>query len=140
MVEAAIIQRLADPALREALTSASDNQGQAAKAMTGLAEVDQAMADLAEALGAGAMTVAQFSTANAGLMARRETLERELASLDTSGVLDAVDWSVPAYDFWHAAPLETKRSLVDTLATVTILPARPGRRFDPDSVEVAWKF
>ena len=140
VVEAAIIQRLADPALRETLTSASDNQDQAAKAMTGLAEVDQAMADLAEALGAGAMTVAQFSTANAGLMARRETLERELASLDTSGVLDAVDWSVPAYDFWHAAPLETKRSLVDTLATVTILPARPGRRFDPDSVEVAWKF
>lgn len=35
--------------------------------------------------------------------------------------------------------MDVKRAVVDTLVTVTILPAGSGKTFDADSVLVTWK-
>ncbi len=37
---------------------------------------------------------------------------------------------------WAAAPLETKRALIKAVCSVTVMPTRPGPRFDPDSVVI----
>ncbi len=37
---------------------------------------------------------------------------------------------------WAAAPLETKRALIKAVCSVTVMPTKPGPRFDPDSVVI----
>lgn len=139
VVTEAVIHRLGREDLQAALAAAG-GQGDRAQALVAeQTEVSSAMAELATALGAGALTMTQFSTANAGLMDRLKTVETELAALDTTGVLESVDWAMDPREFWFTAPLETQRSLVDALVEVTILPARPGNHFDPSSVSISWK-
>jgi DNA invertase Pin-like site-specific DNA recombinase len=42
--------------------------------------------------------------------------------------------------WWASAPVGARRAVTDLLATVTLLPGRPGRRpFDPDSVIIEWR-
>jgi hypothetical protein len=45
-----------------------------------------------------------------------------------------------AAQWWDSAPIGARRSVIDLLATVTLMPGRPGRgRFDPDSVKIEQK-
>jgi hypothetical protein len=43
-----------------------------------------------------------------------------------------------AAERWAAAPLDTKRAVIEMLATVTILPTGTGRSFDPATVAIEW--
>ena len=40
---------------------------------------------------------------------------------------------------WNAAPLDVKRTIIDLLCTVTILPSGPGKSFDPGLIRIAWR-
>jgi len=53
----------------------------------------------------------------------------ELAEFAGSGVAEA----------WDRASLETKRAIINALMAVTILPAGPGKDFDPETVKIEWK-
>ncbi len=64
-----------------------------------------------------------------------ETARARLASGALGGVLATPD---PAAAY-SAAPLGIQRAVLDTLVTVTLLPAPRGHKFDSESVSVAWK-
>lgn len=44
-----------------------------------------------------------------------------------------------AAEKWASAALDAKRTVIEMLCTVTILPSGPGRRFDPELVRIEWK-
>ncbi|MDP8969806.1 MAG: recombinase family protein, partial [Actinomycetota bacterium] len=57
-----------------------------------------------------------------------------------AGIADAEDVRAG----WEAASVSRRKAIVDTLMTVTLLPAPRGRRpgggyFDPNSVQIDWK-
>lgn len=75
-----------------------------------------------------------------------EKVRAELTTLETTrsrsvggsafaAVLGTAD---PASAF-DQAPLGTRRGILDTLATVTLLPAPRGHKFDPDTVRIEWR-
>lgn len=44
-----------------------------------------------------------------------------------------------ATERWSAAPLDVKRTVIDMLCMVTILPTGPGKPFAPESVQIEWR-
>lgn len=44
-----------------------------------------------------------------------------------------------AAEVWDALSMDSKRAIVTSLISVTILPSGSGKTFDPDTVQVTWK-
>jgi site-specific DNA recombinase len=147
-VEAVIIERLARPDARDLLTPP-----QAAADVAGLHLQDAALAGrLAELGRMFAASEIEADTLRAGttdIRRRRERITAELAATSRGSVLAGViDDMAKAPDparVWAGLDLSRRRAIIATLVTVTILPARRGRRpgwqpgqayFDPTSVRI----
>jgi hypothetical protein len=86
-----------------------------------------------------------LQAATASIRTQRERITAELAAASRGSVLaGVVDAGDPAR-VWEGLDLSRRRAIIDTLATVTILPARKGRRpgwragepyFDPATVAI----
>ncbi|GEL22749.1 hypothetical protein PSU4_17030 [Pseudonocardia sulfidoxydans NBRC 16205] len=109
-----------------------------------LARIDQHRTDLAERLGSGEISIAMMDAANRPLLARQAEMERALADAAIrSPLAELVDATDVAAE-WARLPLQMRRSILDELMTVTVLPAPRGRRpgggyFDPEYVRIEWK-
>ncbi|AGF71575.1 recombinase family protein [Corynebacterium halotolerans] len=136
-VREVIVARLEKGDIQQALARSKGQD--TAELVTERDTVRQAMADLAEAVGAGAMTVAQMTAANAGLMARLEELNERLEAADTTGVLAQLDGVTSPRDYWDSADLERRRAVLDALVEVVILPVGRGLPAGPESIQFNWK-
>lgn len=74
----------------------------------------------------------------------------ERVRADRAQAAAAVDAALPAAvpaelvgdaaaDTWAALSMDSRRAVLTTLVTVTVMPSGSGKAFDPDTVRVAWK-
>ncbi|MCA1672844.1 MAG: hypothetical protein LC799_11800, partial [Actinobacteria bacterium] len=138
-IEKIIIERLSRPDAVNLLTPTAPEVNLAALRATANAARTR-LAEIAEMLGDGELTRAEAQIARTRANARLERAEADIAAATRSspliGLADAPD---PAA-VWAACDIGRRRAVLDTLMTVTVLPARrPGPRFDPETIKIAWK-
>ena len=78
---------------------------------------------------------ARIDRINAKLAPLEEKLLRRHMSRDVKDLAGKPD----AAERFAALPLDRRRGVIDTLATVTIHRQRKGGRFDPAAITVDWK-
>lgn len=139
-VQTAIVARLADPALLAAL-AAEDGPDLAdlrAERTTLTSRLDDAATDYAD----GLITRSQFTTVSGKIRDRLAVVDDALAAAAGTSTLapftGAAAEEVRA--IWDSLDLGSRRVILDTLATVTVLPAtRRGPGFDTEAVTIGWK-
>jgi site-specific DNA recombinase len=142
-VEAVTLERLSRPDARELLVIDQRTDTVALHARdTALRE---RLDELGRLYGDGAIDALQLQAATASIRTQRERITAELAAASRGSVLAGVADAPDPARVWEGLDLSRRRAIVDTLATVTILPARRGRRpgwrsgetyFDPATVKV----
>lgn len=73
------------------------------------------------------------------LTAEISSAEREIAAATGDGPLAELVGAEDVAVAWKALPLPAKRSVIDTLMVVTILPVGRGAPWDPESVRITWR-
>src|SRR5215218_3344003 len=142
-VEAVILERLSRPDARELLVPDRRTD------LTALHARDTALRERLDELGRlygdGAIDAPQLQAATASIRTQRERITAELAAASRGSVLAGVADAPDPAKVWAGLDLSRKRAIIDTLVTVTILPARKGRRpgwqagesyFDPATVQI----
>lgn len=137
VVTEVILARLARPDAVEALDGdiSEDTRALAIEA----AEVRQRLDGLGELFAEGALTAAGLRDASAKLRARLEDLQSRIAAAGGSDQVAALIGAADVRARWDALPLRHKRTVIDALAVVTVLPVTKGARFTPDQVRIEWK-
>ncbi len=135
VVESVVIARLSRPDAASLLASSVDLDALRAEA-TELRDRRDALA----ALLADGVLSASAVAKQAGKLTRRlsEVEGRITAALGDSPaavLLNADDVTAA----WAELDVRSRKATVDTLMTVTILPAGKGQRFDPEHVHIEWK-
>lgn len=88
----------------------------------------------------GALTPSQLRTATARLRARLSELEEQLGRAAKRDEFAHVATAQDARVAWEKLDVDQRRRLIDTLMTVTLLPAPRGRKtFDPTTVRIEWR-
>jgi DNA invertase Pin-like site-specific DNA recombinase len=139
-VEAVIIERLRRPDVIELLRpSTPDVDLDGLRATANAARVR--LTEIAEAFGDGEMSRAEMNAAKLKATARLETAEAELAAATAPTPLLGVADSPDPVAAWAGLDISRRRSVLDALMTVTVLPvprgAPPG--FDRDTVKIEWR-
>jgi hypothetical protein len=105
-------------------------------------ELEEFAIDKAE----GRISRAQMIAGTTRVNAKLHTVEQQLATVTAASPLsplfaptDGASADGAVRNRWEAMPLGSKRTVVDALMTVTVLPARHGRGFDRDAVKIEWK-
>ncbi|MFC9965309.1 recombinase family protein [Nocardia ignorata] len=155
LVEETVVARLERP---DALAQLTSGQGQTGDELAALrleqAALRQRLDSLAEMFAAGEVDGRQLATASATLKAKVAEIDSALASLGMRSPLDQLAgregrdirtaWFGTTGDRSDGLSLGHRRAIVDTLLTVTVLPAPKGRRvsgayFDPEFIGLEWK-
>jgi site-specific DNA recombinase len=102
------------------------------------------MNQLAELFAADTITLEQLTSGTAGHRTRLAQLDQLIADAVIASPLDGLIGAEDVEAVWSGLSLDTRRTVVDALVTVTILPGRRGRKvgghyFDPASVRIEWK-
>jgi hypothetical protein len=138
-----ILERLSRPDARELLVA-----GRATDTAELQLEADllgQRLTGLADAYADGDIDAQQLRAGTERLRVRLDAIESELAAASRGSVFAGVADAPDPAKVWEGLSLSRRRAIVDTLATVTILPGRKGRRpgwqagetyFDPWTVRV----
>jgi site-specific DNA recombinase len=144
-VEAVICERLARPDARDLLLP-PDRTAEVAALHTRDAALRGRLDELGRLYGEDAIDAAQLAQGTAAIRRQREQITAELAAASRGSVLAGVVDAPDPAQVWAGLDLSRRRAIVATLVTVTILPARRGRRpgwqpgeayFDPRTVQVA---
>jgi site-specific DNA recombinase len=142
-VEQVILERLSRPDARDLL--APDRRTDTAALHARDTALRERLDELGRLYGDGAIDAPQLQAATAAIRAQRERITAELAAASRGSVLAGVADAPDPAKVWEGLDLSRRRAIVDTLATVTILPGRKGRRpgwrpgepyFDPAGVRV----
>src|SRR5918993_3790815 len=142
-VEAVILERLSRPDARELLVP-DRRAGTPGPPPRGAAPAER-LVELGRLYGDGTIDAPQLQAATAAIRTQRERITAELAAMTRGSVLAGVADAPDPAKVWKGLDLSRKRAIIDTLATVTILPARKGRRagwragesyFDPATVRI----
>lgn len=135
VVEGIIIGRLQRPDALDMFATGDDNA--VAVARTAIEAIDARLSNAADAYAAGALELAQLTRITSQLREDRDTQERAMKRALPSAVPS--DLAGPhAAERWASLSMDAKRSVLQALVTVTILPSGPGRDFDPELVRVEW--
>ncbi len=95
---------------------------------------------LAAELADGLLTARQVHVASARITARLADVEARLAAHGQRSALAALAGASDPGAAWAALDVVQRAAVVDTLATITVLPGARGRAaFDPDSVKIEWR-
>ena len=101
--------------------------------------------ELGRLAGEGVIDAGQLVQATTAIRTQREQITAQLAAMSRGSVLAGVADAADPAKVWTGLDLSRKRAVVDVLMTVTILPAKRGRRpgwrpgdsyFDPDTVRI----
>jgi hypothetical protein len=145
-VEAVILERLSRPDARDLL--APDQRTDTAALHTRDTALRERLDELGRLYGDGAIDALQLQAATASIRTQREQITAELAAASRGSVLAGVADAPDPAKVWEGLDLSRRRAIIDTLATITILPARRGRRpgwqpgesyFDPRTVDITPK-
>jgi DNA invertase Pin-like site-specific DNA recombinase len=98
--------------------------------------IDGDLAELKAAQDARKITVADYIDGCAGIKARREEIDTELASMSNGSSLEVLrdrmrDRDEPVEALWGRLTLNQKRAILAETATVTIMPVPKGPKFNP---------
>jgi DNA invertase Pin-like site-specific DNA recombinase len=141
-----ILERLGRPDARELLTP--DQRTDTAELHLRDSALAERLVELGRLYGDGTIDAPQLQAATASIRTQRERITAELAAASRGSVLAGVADAADPAKVWAGLDLSRRRAIVDTLATVTILPGRKGRRpgwqvgesyFDPATVQVTPK-
>ena len=102
------------------------------KAVALRARQDEAAAMYAD----GEIPASQLKIVNTKLAASLAEVESKMVDANKTRVFDGLIGAPDPRVRFDGLPLDRQRAIVDALMTVTILPTRPGRYFDPTSVRV----
>lgn len=95
--------------------------------------------DLAELVGDGAMTPAQFRTANERVLSRLADIDGRIAAIGQGSPL-AIVAETDVAATWQTLSIAQRRSIIDALMVPVLhLPGRGTRTFRPETVEIRWK-
>ena len=145
-VEAVILERLSRPDARELL--APDQRTDTAALHTRDTALRERLDELGRLYGDGAIDALQLQAATVSIRTQREQITAEMAAASRGSVLAGIADAPDPAKVWEGLDLSRRRAIIDTLATITILPARRGRRpgwqpgesyFDPATVRVEQK-
>lgn len=151
---AAHMQRMADPVDEyvEAVMVARLSQPDALAVFAPTVEADtrdlsaeadvlrRRLEDLAVDYADGIMTRQQFRTANERARSRLAELEAEIAAAGASDVIAPLVSSGDVAAAWSELSTARRRSVIETLAEVTLYsPGRGRRTFDPRTVGIVWR-
>lgn len=145
-IERIIVERLSRPDAADLFEASGRDIGALHIEANGLrARLDEA----AQMFAAGDIAAAQLLTITKTLRGQLEQVDERIATGERSNALAmvagrdaAVRWAEP-----HVS-IEIKRAVLDTIMTVTVLPARAGRpaglkrgepHFDPATIRIEWK-
>ncbi|WP_353816280.1 recombinase family protein [Agromyces sp. SYSU T00266] len=136
LVEGIIVGRLQMPDAAQLF--ATGDPSALAEARDAIEAIDARLANAADMFAAGDIDAAQLARITERLRA-----DRARAAADLEAALPA---SVPAdlmgdaaAETWAALSMDSKRAVLDTLVTVTIMPSGSGKAFDPATVHVDWR-
>ncbi|MEJ7647956.1 MAG: recombinase family protein [Nakamurella sp.] len=135
-VEAVMIGRLSQPDALAALSAGDPAETERARQI--IATLQARLELAADEYADGNLTGAQLKRITAKLAPQ---IERERAVMSASvGMPGLADLAgTDAENRWRAAPIDVQRTVIETLAEVTILPTGPGRPFDPALISIEWK-
>ena len=135
-VEEAIIAWLSKPSAAQLLTQGDADAVQEARAA--IEAIDARMANAADMFAAGDIDAAQLARITERLRSDRAQAQTTMeAALPAAIPTDLI--GANARHVWDGLSMDTKRTIVTTLATVTILPSGSGKSWDPESVQVVWR-
>lgn len=97
--------------------------------------LDSAAADYAD----GILTREQLHTITERARARLEEIEALQAHTSRTPVLAGLAGAPDVAEKWAELPLDRRRAVVQAVCAVRILPAKTGKTFNPNKVEIAWK-
>jgi site-specific DNA recombinase len=138
MVREYVVARLSRPDVLELLAEDDRPDGEALRtqALALRGRLESLAVDFAD----GELSAAQLKAATARLNAKLGEVEAAMVSASRAPVLADLIGPGDVAARFDALPLDRRRSVVDVLMTVTILPTgRTGRRgFDSDGVRIEW--
>jgi hypothetical protein len=96
--------------------------------------------DLAALLADGLLSATAVRERSAGLTRQITALEDRIARALGESPVAALTDADDVAEAWDQLPLRDRKQVIDTLMTVTILPAGKGARFDPErQLRIEWK-
>jgi len=137
MVERVVVGRLAKPDAAALLTVTPE-----VDTATLSRQVNELRARITEAGGLwedGVITGAELKVRRSRLTEKLANVEAQLRTASGRDPLVGLAGNPDAATVWEGLDLGRRRAVLDTLVTVTVLPAKRGRYFDPASVDIAWK-
>jgi len=137
-VESVIVERLALPDIAEALVPNESGIDVAAVENERRA-LNVRLDDVARAYADGAVTLAQLTTATRSITDRLDALDAVLAEAVERSPLVGLAGREDVAELWQHQPIGRKRLVLDTLLTVTLLPVKASRVFDPNGVRIEWR-
>lgn len=138
-VEAVIVARLSLPDAATAFTH-PDQTDQADELRREQRTLTDRLDGLAEAFASGDIDRRQLTAGTARLRDRLDAIGAELPTLAATPPLGSLLAADDVLAAWDELDTETRRSVVDALAQVTVHPAGRGARvFDPTTVQVVWR-
>ena len=138
LIEGLIVKRLSAPDAADLVTSGTATPADLAALRTEATAARRRISELEEMLGAGELSRAGFGAAmvraDERLTAAEKTLTEAAGTSPLVGLAGAPDIATR----WPVLDLGRRRAVLADLMTVTLLPIRGGRYFDPAGVAVAW--
>lgn len=136
LVEGIVVGRLQMPDAAQLFTTGEPAALEQARA--DVAGIDARLENAADLFASGSIDGVQLAR-----ITERLRVERERATAAVEAALPAsfpADLIGPnAWQVWDGLSIDAKRSVVDTLVSVVILPSGSGKAFNPDSVQVVWR-
>jgi hypothetical protein len=92
----------------------------------------------------GAVTASQLQVGTERLRTKLAGINAEITDAVVPSPLDAIAGAAEPAAVWAQLDMSRRRGVLDTLITVTVLPAPKGRRpdggyFDPTTIDITWK-
>ncbi|WP_347756829.1 recombinase family protein [Agrococcus sp. ProA11] len=136
LVEGVVVGRLQMPDAAQLFTQGDPAALQAAR--DSIEAIDARLANAADLFATGDIDAAQLARITERLRVDRTQAAADLeASLPAAVPAELMGSTAPAT--WAALSMDSKRAVLATLVTVTIMPSGSGRSFDPDLVRIEWK-
>ncbi len=138
-VESVMVERLSRPDAAS-LFAPPDNSGRLAELQAEERTLRAKLDGLAAVFADGDIDAQQLRTGTARLRKRLDGIASELPALVVTPALEPLVTADDVGAVWDGLPVETRRTIINLLADVTVHPPGRGARvFDPLTVEIAWR-
>lgn len=133
-----VLQRLEQPDAVQLFVTGDPSAAQSIR--DELAGVESRLSNAADEFADGNITMQQLTRISSRLNARRDELSVALRETMPAAIPEGIT-GAQARESWARLNIEQRRTIIDMLLVVTVLPIGPGnaRTFDPSKIVVEWK-